>query len=224
MKPLILGIETSCDETAVRWCRGPAALHVLSSQVDGHARFGGVVPEVAARAHIEAIRPLVHEALRRPVSTRRRSMPSPPPAAPGWSGRSGRRRSASPRPSPGASTSRSSASTTWRGTCSPPASSTPGTATRRRAARLRWAQPDRPRPRVGPTTRSWGSHHRRRRRRGVRQAGPVTWVSAIPGGPAIDRCLRAVATRLRSTFPRALRDRPFDLSFSGLKTSVVPHS
>jgi len=64
--PLILGIETSCDETGVAVVSGGEVLAtVLSSQVDAHARFGGVVPEIAARAHIEAIRPMVHLALRR---------------------------------------------------------------------------------------------------------------------------------------------------------------
>lgn len=66
MKPTILAFETSCDETAVAVVRGSEILsNVLSSQVDLHARFGGVVPEVAARAHVEAIRPLTHEALRK---------------------------------------------------------------------------------------------------------------------------------------------------------------
>jgi N6-L-threonylcarbamoyladenine synthase len=63
--PLILGIETSCDETGVAVVSGNEILaSVLSSQIDAHARFGGVVPEVAARAHVEAIRPMVHLALR----------------------------------------------------------------------------------------------------------------------------------------------------------------
>ena len=64
MNPLVLAFETSCDETAVAVVRGTEALSsVLSSQVEIHARFGGVVPEVAARAHVEAIRPLTHRAL-----------------------------------------------------------------------------------------------------------------------------------------------------------------
>jgi N6-L-threonylcarbamoyladenine synthase len=64
--PVILGIETSCDETAVAVVRGYDVLSsVLASQVDAHARFGGVVPEVAARAHVEAIRALTHRALAR---------------------------------------------------------------------------------------------------------------------------------------------------------------
>ena len=64
--PLILGIETSCDETAVAVLEGlEVRSSVLASQTEAHARFGGVVPEVAARAHVEAIRPLVHLALAR---------------------------------------------------------------------------------------------------------------------------------------------------------------
>ena len=64
MNPTILAFETSCDETAVAVVRGNEALsNVLSSQVDLHSRFGGVVPEVAARAHVEAIRSLTHKAL-----------------------------------------------------------------------------------------------------------------------------------------------------------------
>ncbi len=62
--PLVLGVETSCDETAVAVVDGlEVRSSVLSSQVDEHARFGGVVPEVAARAHVEAIRSLTHRAL-----------------------------------------------------------------------------------------------------------------------------------------------------------------
>jgi N6-L-threonylcarbamoyladenine synthase len=63
--PLIIGFETSCDETGVGVVRGDSVLaNVIASQVEEHARFGGVVPEVAARAHVEAIRPLTHRALR----------------------------------------------------------------------------------------------------------------------------------------------------------------
>ncbi len=65
-EPIVLGIETSCDETAVGVVEGRSLCSsVLSSQTDAHARFGGIVPEVAARAHLEAIRPLVHLALSR---------------------------------------------------------------------------------------------------------------------------------------------------------------
>lgn len=62
--PLVLGFETSCDETGVAVVEGLSTRSsVLATQVDEHARFGGVVPEVAARAHVEAIRPLTHQAI-----------------------------------------------------------------------------------------------------------------------------------------------------------------
>ena len=62
---LILGIETSCDETAASVVRGGADVlsSVVSSQVDLHARYGGVVPEVASRAHVELLVPVVAQAL-----------------------------------------------------------------------------------------------------------------------------------------------------------------
>ncbi|HEX5598571.1 MAG TPA: tRNA (adenosine(37)-N6)-threonylcarbamoyltransferase complex transferase subunit TsaD [Micromonosporaceae bacterium] len=63
-EPLILGIETSCDETGVGIVRGHTLLaDALASSVDEHARFGGVVPEVASRAHLEAIVPTMRRAL-----------------------------------------------------------------------------------------------------------------------------------------------------------------
>lgn len=64
MNPMILAFETSCDETSVAVVRGLEVLsNIVSSQVEIHARFGGVVPEVAARAHVESIRTLTHRAL-----------------------------------------------------------------------------------------------------------------------------------------------------------------
>lgn len=56
-KPQILALETSCDETAAALIDGKGVLHadILASQIDFHARFGGVVPEIASRKHIEAI-------------------------------------------------------------------------------------------------------------------------------------------------------------------------
>lgn len=63
-EPLVLGIETSCDETGVGIVRGTTVLaNVISSSMDEHARYGGVVPEVAARAHLEAIEPTLKRAL-----------------------------------------------------------------------------------------------------------------------------------------------------------------
>jgi N6-L-threonylcarbamoyladenine synthase len=63
-EPLVLGIETSCDETGVGIVRGTTLLaDALASSVDLHARFGGVVPEVASRAHLEAMVPTMQRAL-----------------------------------------------------------------------------------------------------------------------------------------------------------------
>jgi N6-L-threonylcarbamoyladenine synthase len=62
-EPLVLGIETSCDETGVGVVRGHTLLaDAVASSVDEHARFGGVVPEVASRAHLEAMVPTVERA------------------------------------------------------------------------------------------------------------------------------------------------------------------
>jgi N6-L-threonylcarbamoyladenine synthase len=62
---LILGIETSCDETAAALvtAEGQIRSNVVSSQADLHARFGGVVPEIASRRHLELVLPVVREAL-----------------------------------------------------------------------------------------------------------------------------------------------------------------
>jgi N6-L-threonylcarbamoyladenine synthase len=60
MNPLILGIETSCDETGIGIVRGTELLaDVLASSVEEQSRFGGVVPEVASRAHVEAMVPIL---------------------------------------------------------------------------------------------------------------------------------------------------------------------
>ena len=65
----VLGIETSCDETAasVVALDGASAPEILSnivlSQIEEHAAFGGVVPEIAARAHVEALDGIVEAAL-----------------------------------------------------------------------------------------------------------------------------------------------------------------
>src|SRR5215218_3024516 len=62
-EPLVLGIETSCDETGVGIVRGHELLaDAVASSVDEHARFGGVVPEVASRAHLEAMVPTIQRA------------------------------------------------------------------------------------------------------------------------------------------------------------------
>jgi N6-L-threonylcarbamoyladenine synthase len=64
-EPLVLGIETSCDETGIGIVRGTTLLaDAVASSVTEHARFGGVVPEVASRAHLEAMLPTLDRACR----------------------------------------------------------------------------------------------------------------------------------------------------------------
>ena len=61
---LVIGIETSCDETAIGIVRDRKLLaNVISSSMDEHARFGGVVPEIASRAHLEAFLNVLRQAL-----------------------------------------------------------------------------------------------------------------------------------------------------------------
>ena len=61
----ILGIESSCDETAAAVVENGNKIlsNVVVSQIDIHAAYGGVIPEVAARSHIEAIQPVINKAL-----------------------------------------------------------------------------------------------------------------------------------------------------------------
>ena len=63
-QPIVLGIETSCDETAIGIVQGRTLLaNIIASSVEEHARFGGVVPEIASRAHLEAMMPSIEKAL-----------------------------------------------------------------------------------------------------------------------------------------------------------------
>ncbi|WP_211876598.1 tRNA (adenosine(37)-N6)-threonylcarbamoyltransferase complex transferase subunit TsaD [Pseudarthrobacter albicanus] len=63
-RPLVLGIESSCDETGVGIVRGTALLtNTVSSSMEEHVRFGGVIPEIASRAHLDAFVPTLRQAL-----------------------------------------------------------------------------------------------------------------------------------------------------------------
>src|SRR5881275_556553 len=61
----VLGLETSCDETSAAVVQDGRRIlsNIVASQADLHARWGGVVPEVASRKHVERILPVIHEAL-----------------------------------------------------------------------------------------------------------------------------------------------------------------
>ena len=68
-KPIILGIESSCDETAAAVIQenngNPEILsNIVSSQIEEHKEFGGVVPEIAARAHVEKIEYIINKAIK----------------------------------------------------------------------------------------------------------------------------------------------------------------
>lgn len=66
LEPLILGVESTCDETGVALVRGRELLaDVTATSMDEFARYGGIVPEIASRAHLEAFVPTVNEALAR---------------------------------------------------------------------------------------------------------------------------------------------------------------
>ena len=71
MARMILGLETSCDETAAALVTDDGAIlaNVVASQADLHAQYGGVVPEVASRRHLELVMPVVREALQQADAT-----------------------------------------------------------------------------------------------------------------------------------------------------------
>ena len=68
---LVLGIETSCDETAAAVVndRGDILSNVILSQLDEHKLYGGVVPEIAARAHLDHLTPIIQESLKQAGTT-----------------------------------------------------------------------------------------------------------------------------------------------------------
>src|SRR4051794_41917296 len=83
-EPLVLGIETSCDETGVALVRGYDLLvDAVASSVDEHARFGGIIPEIAPRAHLEAMVPTIERALATADVSLGEGDASPAPARPG---------------------------------------------------------------------------------------------------------------------------------------------
>ncbi len=67
----ILGIDTSCDDTAAAVVRDGVEIrsNVVATQADLHARWGGIVPEIACRAHLDSLLPVVDEALARAGTT-----------------------------------------------------------------------------------------------------------------------------------------------------------
>ncbi len=214
----VLGIETSCDETAAAVVvDGHEVLSsVVSSQVDLHARFGGVVPEIASRAHVELLTPVIARALveardrRRPRRRRRRHRRARAHRRPA------RRRQRGQDPGPGVGRA-------LRGRQPPrgPPLRRPPRGSRARAPGGRAARLGRPHP-----ARADGGP----RSATVSSARPSTTPPARPStrSPATSAsATRAVrrstpspwrATPTPSAFPRAILDDGYDFSFSGLKT------
>lgn len=217
--PLILGVETSCDETGVAVVRGHEILStVLSSQIDAHARFGGVVPEVAARAHVEAIRPMVHMALRQAGVHSDQLDAVAATRGPGLVGAL----------MVGYSFAKAMA---W--TLDTPFVGVDHMEGHLFAPRLEHDQFEPPAIVLLASgghsqivhVRSWGAYEVLGSTIDDAAGEAFDKIArfmglGFPGGPAIDRAADGGDPAIVK-FPRALRDRPYDFSFSGLKTSVV---
>ncbi len=220
-EPLVLGIETSCDETGAGLVRGRELLaDSVASSVEEHARFGGVVPEVASRAHLEAMVATVDRALATAGVKLADIDAIAVTAGPGLAG------------------------ALLVGVCAAKAYALalgkPLYAVNHLAAHIAVDQLEHgplPRPTRGPAGvrrallaaarprrgRRGGAargHHRRRGGRGLRQGGAAAG-HAVPRRPAGGRG-RPGRGRGAIAFPRGkYRDATFDFSFSGLKTAVA---
>ena len=221
-EPLVLGIETSCDETGIGIVRGTTLLaDAIASSVDEHARFGGVVPEVASRAHLQAMVPTIRRALDTAgisAARRRRGRGHGRTRAGRRAARRRRRRQGVRARARQAALRREPPLVPRRGR---PARTRAARRAVRRAARvgraLVAAVRAAHRRRRDHRTRRDG---RRRGGRGLRQGGPAARVCRSPA----DR--RSTGWRARATahaieFPRGMRDEGFAFSFSGLKTAVA---
>jgi len=219
---VVLAIETSCDETAAAVVMGGTDVlsSVVSSQVDIHARFGGVVPEVASRAHIESLVPVVSAAVEQAGIDRTRIDVVAATAGPGLIGAL----------LVGVSAAKG-LSLAW---------DRPFVGVNHLEAHLYAGLLDDPSlefPLVvllvsgGHTMivemRGHGDY--RVLGRTIDDAAGeafdkvARWLDlGYPGGPAIDRTARA-GDRSAIAFPRAMLHDGLDVSFSGLKTAVVNH-
>ena len=222
MSGAILGIETSCDETAAAVVVEGTKLasSVVSSQVDLHARFGGVVPEIASRAHVDLLNPVVAEALVEAGCTGTDVSAVAATIGPGLIGAL----------LVGVSAAKAFA-LAW---------GVPFVGVNHLEAHLYAAfleEPDLTPPLVlllvsgGHTLLVAMDDHLRYRLLGATiddAAGEAFDKVArllglpYPGGPAIDR-LAMEGDRHAIAFPRALLDDGYDFSFSGLKTSVLTY-
>jgi N6-L-threonylcarbamoyladenine synthase len=217
--PLVLAFETSCDETAVAVVRGLEPLsNVLSSQVDLHSRFGGVVPELAARAHVEAIRSLTHRALQEAGVHPADLDGVAATAGPGLVGAL----------LVGHSFAKATA---WARQL--PFVGIDHMEGHLMAPRLEFDDFEPPCVALLASgghsqivhVREWGEYETLGQTIDDAAGEAFDKLARVmglgfPGGPAIDLASEG-GDRTAVNFPRALPDRPFELSFSGLKTSVV---
>jgi N6-L-threonylcarbamoyladenine synthase len=218
----ILGIETSCDETAAAVVVGASSVlsSVVSSQVDLHARYGGVVPEIASRAHVELLVPVVARALVEAGIGDEDVEAVGATAGPGLVGSL----------LVGVSAAKALA-LVW---------GVPFVAVNHLEAHLYAALLEEPAlemPLVvllvsgGHTMLIHMEGHGRYRLLGstIDDAAGEAFDKVArylglgyPGGPAIDR-ISMEGDPTAIAFPRAMRDEGYDFSFSGLKTSVINH-
>ena len=226
--PLVLAIESSCDETGVALVEDGRRIHanVVASQVALHAATGGIVPEVAARAHLRWIVPVLDAAWAdagvgwSDVDADRRDLRA---GAGRIAPRRGQlRQGARPRPRQAARRGQPPRGPRRGGLAARPGRG-PGRPARAAVPARRPRRVGRPhvprrdaRPRRLPPARP---DRRRCRRRGVRQGRAGCSGSAIPGGPAIQAAAEG-ATRRDVRFPRAWLGDSYDFSFSGLKTAA----
>jgi N6-L-threonylcarbamoyladenine synthase len=218
----VLGIETSCDETAVAVVRNGTEVlsSVISSQVDRHARFGGVVPEIASRAHVEMLNPVLAEAVVQAGVADGDVDAVAATSGPGLVGSL----------LVGVSAAKALA-LVW---------DVPFVAVNHLEAHLYAAMLEDPTFEMpvivllvsGGHTMivHWEDHGRYRVLGGtIDDAAGEAYDKVArylglgyPGGPAIDR-IAVGGDPTAIDFPRAVADRPYDFSFSGLKTAVVNH-
>lgn len=219
---LILGIETSCDETAAAVVEAGSNVlsSVVSSQIDIHARYGGVVPEVASRAHVKMMTPVIAQAMIEAGIEPEELTAVAATVGPGLIGSL----------LVGVSSAKSLA-LVW---------DKPFVAVNHLEAHLYASfleEEDLPLPLVvllvsgGHTMLVLMEGHGRYRLLGETlddAAGEAFDKIArylglgYPGGPAIDK-LATTGDKTAIDFPRAMRSSGLDFSFSGLKTSVVNH-
>ena len=221
---LVLGIETSCDETAAAVVEDGRRIlsNVVSTQVAIHAPYGGVVPELASRHHIENIVPVIESAMRESGAGFPDLAAVAVTQGPGLVGSLARGRSRRPRRSRSCTASRSCPCTTWRGTSRPPSSPTATS----RSPRSPSSSPAG--TRASTTLPEEGVFRLLGRTRDDAAGEAFDKVAKLlglgyPGGPAIDR-LAEGANDLAVELPIArIKDGRADFSFSGVKTAVLLH-